>query len=343
MLHRNLTVGLGLALVMGGVVLGQQAETPKEPIASPKQNEKTSVAATVNGQPIYEAAVERALQAVPAEDRAKARTEVVQFLVENSIIDQYLNALKVAVEVKDVEQQLATFKEEVKKHEQDYAQVLKKMKLTEAELKYQINNQLRWEKFVNGQATDAKLKALFEHMPEAFDGSTVRARHILLTPADDPKAKQDATEKLQAIKTQIEKSVADGLTKLRADADNVTREKMRIALTEEAFSEAAQKYSTCPSKTDGGDLRWFPRYGGMVEPFAKAAFALKSFQMSDVVTTQFGYHLILVTGRKTGVPTKFEDAKVKEAVKEVYEAKLKEAILDQMKPRVKVEIAPAPK
>ena len=66
---------------------------------------------------------------------------------------------------------------------------------------------------------------------------------------------------------------------------------------------------------------WFPRIGSMVEPFAKAAFAMKPFQMSEVVTTQFGYHLILVTGRKAGQPVKFAD--VKEEVKEVYGTKLR--------------------
>jgi parvulin-like peptidyl-prolyl isomerase len=335
-------IGLVMIVLIGSAATAQQLPLPKEPISSPKNSENTSVAAKVNGQPIYEAAVERALQSVPTDERAKARTEVVQFLVDNVMIDQYLTALKVSVETKDVDQQLTNFKDEIKKHDQDYALVLKKMKLTETELREQINNQLRWEKFVNQQATEAKLKALFEHMPEAFDGSTVRARHILLPSGADPKAKEAATQKLQQIKAQIEKTVADGLAKLPADADAVTREKLRGALVEEAFGEAAGKHSTCPSKTDGGDLRWFPRYGSMVEPFAKAAFALKTYQISDIVTTQFGYHLILVTGRKAGVPTKFEDAKVKDAVKEVYESKLKDAVLEQMKPRVKVEITPPP-
>jgi parvulin-like peptidyl-prolyl isomerase len=77
----------------------------------------------------------------------------------------------------------------------------------------------------------------------------------------------------------------------------------------------------------------------MVEPFAKAAFAQTAFQIGEPVPTQFGYHLILVTKRNAGKPTKFEDALVKDAVKEVYEGRLREAVLDQMKPRAKIEIA----
>ena len=52
----------------------------------------------------------------------------------------------------------------------------------------------------------------------------------------------------------------------------------------------------------------------MVEPFAKAAFTLPPYKVSDVVTTQFGHHLILVTERKPGKAVKYEE--IKEDVKE---------------------------
>lgn len=339
MLHLSRIVGPFFSLLFVSPSLFAQTSPPVEPIAPPKSS--TLVAATVNGQAIPEAAVERALQGIPSEDRGKARQEVLLFLVDNAIIDQYLSALKVTVDAKDVDQHLAQFKDEIKKHDQDFAIVLNKMKLTEADLKEQILNQLRWEKFVNQQATDAKLKALFDHMPEAFDGSSIRARHILLACGNDEASKQQALAQLKQIKDQIEKNVAAALAKLPADADNLTKEKQRTALLEAAFADEAKKHSTCSSKQEGGDLRWFPRYGRMVEPFAKAAFALKPYQISDVVASPFGYHLILVTGRKPGISTKYEDEKVKEAVKEVYEARLKEAVLAQMKPRAKIEFSSA--
>lgn len=324
----------GILFLLASPLFGQPAPLP-EPTAAPMP----SIAAVINGQPIYETAVERGLMSVPQDERAKARGEHLEFLVNNVIVDQYLNALKVTVEPAAIEQHLNTFKEEVKKSEQDYAVILKRMKLTEAELKEQIYQLLRWEKFVSQQASDEKLLALFNHMPEAFDGSTIRTRHILLSPGEDPKAKQDAVAKLREIKAQIEKDLAAGLAKLPADTDSVTREQKRQALVDDAFSNAARLNSTCNSKAEGGDLqRWFPRFGSLPESFAKTAYALKPFEISDVVATSVGYHLILVIGRKPGTPTKFEDAGVKEAVKEVYEAKLKDAIVDQMKPRAKIEI-----
>ena len=61
------------------------------------------------------------------------------------------------------------------------------------------------------------------------------------------------------------------------------------------FAEAAKEYSKCPSGQAGGDLGFFPR-GVMVKPFEDAAFSLKQGELSEPVQTQFGWHLILITG-----------------------------------------------
>jgi len=183
------------------------------------------------------------------------------------------------------------------------------------------------------------LQELFESNKDMFDGTTVRARHILISPPPgDAKAEANATATLQAVKKQIEANVEAGLAKLPASTDKLAREKARTDLLVEAFGAEAKTRSECPTKANGGDVGWFQKAGFMVAPFSHAAFALQPGQMSDVVKTPFGQHLILVTERKPGRDVKFED--VKEIVKEVYCDRLRENLAAQVRARSKVVINP---
>lgn len=84
--------------------------------------------------------------------------------------------------------------------------------------------------------------------------------------------------------------------------------KNEITLNEITFEDAAIKYSTCPSKEQGGNLGSFGR-GMMVPEFEDAAFKLEINVVSDPVQTQFGYHLIKVEDKNEGKEMLFEEVK----------------------------------
>ncbi len=102
----------------------------------------------------------------------------------------------------------------------------------------------------------------------------VRASHILLM--YDGSARSSATRSKDEAASQI----ADLKAQIDGGAD---------------FAEIAREHSDCPSGAQGGDLGMFGR-GQMVPEFETATFAMEVGEMSDVVETDFGYHLIQRTG-----------------------------------------------
>jgi peptidyl-prolyl cis-trans isomerase C len=135
--------------------------------------------------------------------------------------------------------------------------------------------------------SDTDRRSFYDQNPQFFkQPEQVQARHILIKsgPKDD-KAQQDkALEKIKQVQEEV-----------KAGGD---------------FAALAKKYSEGPSGKNGGDLGYFGR-GQMVKPFEVAAFGLEPGQTSDIVKTQFGYHLITVTGKKAASTTPYEEVKEK--------------------------------
>jgi peptidyl-prolyl cis-trans isomerase C len=121
--------------------------------------------------------------------------------------------------------------------------------------------------------TDEDAKKYYADNPARFEEpEMVRASHILLT-TTDPKTNTELSEDQKAIKRKLMEEL---LKRARAGED---------------FAKLAKEYSEDPGSKDKGGEYKFPR-GQMVAEFEAAAFALNTNQVSDIVTTRFGYHII---------------------------------------------------
>jgi peptidyl-prolyl cis-trans isomerase C len=342
----NLTTRCGFSLValvcLALPAFGQEKTSitiPKVEMPSPPN--RAAVAASVNNQPIHEIAVYRALIGIPADQHAEARMEILDFLVEKALIDQYLDALKVAVDAQEVEKKVAQLRKEFEDDKKDFGKFLESLHLSEQELRAEISGALKWDQFTDSQAPANVLEDMFNKNRIMFDGSLVRARHILVKP---PENSAEGAKKAQAhallLKKHIEGEVAKELAKVPPLADPLKKEEARAKALDKVFMDVAKQASECPSKEHGGELGWFPRLGKMVEPFSAAAFSLQPYQLSDPVATEFGFHLILTIDTKQGRDIKFEQ--VKPFVKEVFAERLREAVLQRMRPTAQIEVKKAP-
>ncbi len=127
-------------------------------------------------------------------------------------------------------------------------------------------------------------------------------------------------------RAEVEKLSAQ-LAALRAD----------IVAGKITFEDAVKKYSQCPvTAPNGGDRGFITRKLMVEEEFARAAFALPANQVSEVVQSGLGLHLIKVTDRKAGEPSDFN--KVKDDVRFLYGAELYESVLMQLRQAARLEV-----
>jgi len=136
------------------------------------------------------------------------------------------------------------------------------------------------------KVTEDQLKDYYEDNLDTFkEKKQVKARHILFTLAENASAEDE--EKVKQKATAV-------LQQVRAGAD---------------FAELAKKNTEDPSgKENGGDLGYFSQ-GQMVKPFEDAAFKLKKDEISDLVRTAFGYHIIKVEHVKEAKTKSLEEAR----------------------------------
>lgn len=132
--------------------------------------------------------------------------------------------------------------------------------------------------------------------------------HILIDPKkclDEKKIEEYYQKHRDKFQSPIQIKVSHILIKLSPKATRIESKRAKDEITNilerakkgEDFSKLAKEFSQCPSKDKGGDLGYFGR-STMVPEFEEVAFNLKPNQISDIVKTTFGYHIIKFTGKK---------------------------------------------
>ena len=172
--------------------------------------------------------------------------------------------------------------------------------------------------------TPEQVQKFYDENPKRFEQpETVRAAHILLTTVELASKQELAPDKQKAQRALIEAL----LKRVRAGED---------------FGKLAKEFSQDPGSKERGGEYVFPR-GQMAVEFETAAFSMSVGQISDVVTTKFGYHIIKVLERNAA--GKIEFAKVKDRVRENLQQeeadKRLPAYLEAVKKEAGVEILDA--
>ncbi len=285
------------------------------------QADPNTVVATVNGQTISLGEVDAAIKArgpvpveISAETRKRLQFDVVCMLIDGRLWDEYLRKNGPKIDKAEIDKRVSDLEAEVKKHNKTMADYYKDSGQTEASLRDGILAALQWEEIAKSKISDAEVRRYYDENKDYFDEVIVHASHIVLKLAKNaPEAdKKAARDKLLAIRANL----VAGTIK---------------------FDEAAKKYSEDQTAKDGGDLGMFPRKMVMAESIAKVAFALKVGDISDVVETEFGLHLIKVTERTGGEkPSEFE--KIKDAVRDLRAAELQLAVMQNLRESAKIEI-----
>jgi len=261
------------------------------------------IAALVNGQPIAASAVQGEIKGVvarfqeqgrkPSEaEMASLRETVLDKMIKLELLSQESKKAGVVVSSTEIENELKKYKKGFA-DDKAFAKALGEAGIIEAFLRKQIGKNLGIQKFIDtrfkakAQVTEQEAKDFYNNNQDKISQPEMaHARHILIAAKEtEPKADKD---RKRAKLVQIQKQLKGG-------AD---------------FAELAKQSSDCPSKEKGGDLGFFPR-GQMVKPFADAVFKMKPGEISDIVETEFGYHLIKLEEKKPAKTVSFDEAKAK--------------------------------
>lgn len=222
--------------------------------------------------------------------RERLKDNIVRRLVDQALIRQQATKMKVTIP----EDEMGTKWTEHKKRygsDEAFKSFLERAGTTADDVRRQFESNLMREKVfakVSESVTvDGKeVRKFYDDNQARYDEpEQVKASHILLRVPPNAKPEEKAAKKKKA--EEILATARSG---------------------KKSFEDLAKEFGEDPTKARGGDLGYFTK-GRMVKPFEEAAWKLKKGQVSDVVETQFGFHIIKKTDYKKAAKRPFKDVK----------------------------------
>ncbi len=253
-------------------------------------------------------------------ERSQIKKRVLENLIARELLYQESQKKGVKVDQKEIEAQLTALKGRFPS-EVEFKKALSTMNLTEAELRFQFERDLAIRKLLDDQiggksvVSEKESRAYYDSNLESFKKSEqVRASHILIKvdPGADEAKKAEARTKIESLQAKLKNG--------------------------EDFGALAKEYSEGPSGPKGGDLGFFGR-GQMVKPFEETAFTMKPGQVSGMVETRFGYHLIMVIERTPESTLSYEEVKdrLEQYLKQQKAQETIAAYVETLKGKAKIE------
>lgn len=272
------------------------------------------------------------------------KERVVNDLIVQALLDEEIKKRGIKISNKDTENAIKDIIDKIGSKEQ-LETILKQNGLTSAEFKSGITEQVKIKKLAeqlgNSDVSDADAKKYYDKNIVKFKHpEEVKVSHILIAAN-----RKDIEELIKAENEGKELSEADLKAKVDAKMKE-KREKAEKLLAElkkdpSKFAKLAKENSEDPgSAENGGDLGFFPR-GRMVPEFEKAAFSMKPNTVSDIIQTQYGYHIMLVADRKEAGQDPYEKVQndIKEYLKNQKQVEMVDDLVESLKKNAKIEFA----
>ena len=229
-------------------------------------------------------------QKISPEQLEGIRNEILDNLINLELLFQESRNNVIEVEKEEVDSQIKLLKQKFS-NDTEFKNFLSELNLSESALKLKIKKGIAIQKLIETQIadkikiSDEESKVFYDKNPDLFkQPEQIKASHILMKvePGADEMKKSEAKQKIKNIQQKLNKG--------------------------EDFATLAKEFSEGPSKNNGGDLGYFQQ-GQMVKPFEDAAFALKTEEVSDIVETRFGYHIIKVIDKTPEKTIAYENVK----------------------------------